>query len=428
MDRTVEYANRATRRPARTEGEMATSADVVVIGGGVNGASTAFHLASMGAGKVSLLERSALGAGATGKSGALVRMHYTNPHDAALAQASLPYFEQWSDRVGAGDPGFHPYGVVRLAPPRFDDRLRANVDMLRGLGVETSVISTDDLKAIDPGVYVGDVDCAAWEPRSGYADPSATAFGFAEGARQRGAEIHVGVEAIAIETDGERVTGVATNVGRVATDTVVLVAGAWSNRLLEPLGFDFGLQPNRVQIVILRRPAGAEAAHPVYIDGINNTWLRPEGDYGVLAGIGRDQLGIDPDLFDEGVDFDYIVDCRKRLAARRPALANAYMRGGWAGVIMMSPDGHAIIDELRGRMGDERQVANGRFARIPRLALRRRGSHRRRARIWRSAIGRLPVARRGGRRPSRPTADGRVASTQEERDDPAPRRRRPPGQ
>jgi sarcosine oxidase, subunit beta len=333
--------------PALAEGEMATSADVVVIGGGVNGASTAFHLASMGVGKVLLLERSALGAGATGKSGALVRMHYTNPHDAALAQASLPYFEQWGDLVGAGDPGFHPYGVVRLVPPRFDDRLRANVEMLRGLGVETSIISVDELKAIDPGVYVGDVDCAAWEPRSGYADPSATAFGFAEGARRRGAEIHVGVEAIAIETDGERVTGIVTNVGRIATETVVLVAGAWSNRLLEPLGLDFGLQPNRAQIVILRRPAGAEAAHPVYIDGINDTWLRPEGDYGVLAGIGRDQLGIDPDLFNEGVDFDYIVDVRKRLAARRPALANAYMRGGWAGVITMSPDGHAIIDELQ---------------------------------------------------------------------------------
>ncbi|HET7092295.1 MAG TPA: FAD-binding oxidoreductase, partial [Thermomicrobiales bacterium] len=227
------------------------------------------------------------------------------------------------------------------------DRLRANVEMLRGLGVETSVISVDDLKAIDPGVSVGDIDCAAWEPRSGYADPSATAFGFAEGARHRGAEIHVGVEAIAIETDGDRVVGVTTNIGRIATGAVVLVAGAWSSRLLEPLGFDFGLQPNRAQIVILRRPAGAEATHPVYIDGLNNTWLRPEGDYGVLAGIGRDQLGIDPDLFNEGVDFDYIVDVRKRLAARRPALANAYMRGGWAGVITMSPDGHAIIDELQ---------------------------------------------------------------------------------
>src|SRR5581483_6206072 len=111
-------------------GDMETTADVVVVGGGVNGASTAFHLASMGAGKVTLLERRFLGAGATGKSGALVRMHYTNPYDAALAQESLAYFHRWGDLVGAGDPGFVQTGVVRLVKPEHEPRLRANVAML----------------------------------------------------------------------------------------------------------------------------------------------------------------------------------------------------------------------------------------------------------------------------------------------------------
>jgi sarcosine oxidase subunit beta len=324
---------------------MSLSADVVVIGGGVNGASTAFHLAKRGV-KVTLLERSTLAGGATGKSGALVRMHYTNPYDSALAQQSLEYFQSWSDVVGPGDPGYRQVGVVRLVEPRFDDRLRANVEMLRGVGVNTSVISTDDLREIDPGVQTSDVTCAAWEPESGYADPAATAYGFAEAARGLGASVHEGVEATAIETDGERVTGVATPLGRIATETVVAVPGPWTNALLKPLGFDFGLQPNRVQITILRRTADDPNTHPVYIDGPNNTWLRPEGDYGTLCGIGRDQLGIDPDYYDEGVDFDYIADSRRRCAARRPALTNAFMRGGWAGVVTMSPDCHAIIDEL----------------------------------------------------------------------------------
>jgi glycine/D-amino acid oxidase-like deaminating enzyme len=122
---------------------MSLTADVVVIGGGVNGASTAFHLAKRGV-QVTLLERTTLAAGATGKSGALVRMHYTNPYDAALAQQSLPYFQHWPDVVGPGDPGYRQVGVVRLVAPKYDERLRANVAMLRGVGVNTSLISPDE--------------------------------------------------------------------------------------------------------------------------------------------------------------------------------------------------------------------------------------------------------------------------------------------
>ncbi|MDF3038897.1 MAG: dependent oxidoreductase [Thermomicrobiales bacterium] len=329
---------------------MSLSAEVVVIGGGVNGTSTAFHLAQRGV-RVTLLERASLAAGATGKSGALVRMHYTNPHDSALAQQSLAYFQHWGDLVGAGDPGYRQVGVARLVEPRFDERLRANVAMLQGLGVNTEVISPDDLRAIDPGVQTGDITCAAWEPESGYADPAATAYGFAEAARRLGADVHEGVEATSIEIDGDKVTGVVTPLGRIATETVVVAPGARASALLAPLGLDFGLMPNRVQIVIMRRTADDEPSHPVYIDGPNNTWLRPEGDFGTLCGIGRDQLGINPDRYSESVDADYIADARDRCAARRPALANSFMRGGWAGIITMSPDGHAIIDQLEPHQG-----------------------------------------------------------------------------
>jgi sarcosine oxidase subunit beta len=325
---------------------MATTANVVVIGGGVNGTSTAFHLAKAGVKGVTLLERTTLAAGATGKSGALVRMHYTNPHDGALAVQSLPYFLEWGDLVGAGNPRYVESGVVRIAPPRFDDRLKANVAMLQTVGADTRVISPEELREIDPDVYVGDITCAAWEPRSGYADPAATAFGFAAAARNHGAEVRVGVEATAIEIDGERVTGVQTSDGRVATDTVVLAGGAWSARLLAPLGLDFGLLTNRVQIVVVRRPPGQEATHPVYLDGFHNSWIRTEGEVGTLCGVSRDQYDVDPDFFDEGVDFDYATAARRAIAARRPGLDNAVMRGGWSGVITMSPDGHAIIDEL----------------------------------------------------------------------------------
>lgn len=324
---------------------MSLTADVVVIGGGVNGTSTAFHLAKRGA-KIVLLERTVLAGGATGKSGALVRMHYTNPHDAALAQQSLDYFRSWSDVVGPGNPDYRQTGAVRLVSPEFGDRLRANVEMLRGLGVNTRIIFPEELREIDPGVETSDITCAAWEPESGFAEPAATAYGFAAAARDLGASIHEGVEATAIETDGDRVTGVSTPLGRIATEMVVAAPGAWAPRLLQPLGLDYGLITKRDQISIMRRTAVDDRPFPVYLDGINDIWLRPEGEFGALCGVGIQNLGVNPDFFDESISVDYIADARQRSAARRPALATAFMRGGWAGVFMMSPDGHAIIDKL----------------------------------------------------------------------------------
>jgi sarcosine oxidase subunit beta len=170
-------------------------------------------------------------------------------------------------------------------------------------------------------------------------------YGFAGAAKAMGASILEGVEATAILIEGEKVVGVETPLGAIATETVVAVPGAYTNKLLNPLGLEYGLLTNRVQIAILRRTAD-DFSHPVYIDGPNGTWHRPEGEFGTLTGVFRDQLGVDPDYYDEGVDFDYIKDARDRCARRRPALANAFMRGGWAGIITMSPDSHAILDQL----------------------------------------------------------------------------------
>src|SRR3954447_9266708 len=117
---------------------MTATADAVVIGGGILGTATAFHLAKAGA-KVTLLERRFIGAGATGKSHSLVRMHYTNPHDAALALLSLPYFQRWDELVGAGDCGFVRTGVFRFAKANEEHKLRGNVAMLRELGIETTI-------------------------------------------------------------------------------------------------------------------------------------------------------------------------------------------------------------------------------------------------------------------------------------------------
>jgi sarcosine oxidase subunit beta len=323
------------------------TAGVVVIGGGVNGVSTAFQLAKRGVRDVVVLERRHLGSGATGKSGALVRCHYANVPESQLTHESLRIFRHWDDEVGAGTPGFTPAGFLQVVAPEHEDRLRQNVADQQAIGIDTRVVDRDELHEIEPFLFSDDLTVAAFEPQSGYADPNATLHGFARAARVLSARIFEETIATAIQTDGDRVAGVETTRGTIATEAVVLAAGSWANRLLLPLGIDLGLEPVRTQVVLFRWPPALEGrGHRVVIDTINHSWLRPEGAKSTLIGAERSVFNADPDTLDESVDGAVIPTSRQALAARFPVFANAVMRGGWSGTYMRSPDGHPIIDQV----------------------------------------------------------------------------------
>ena len=324
---------------------MKRTADVVVIGAGANGTSTAYHLAALGVRDVLVLERRHVAAGATGKSGSLVRMHYSNEAESRLAFESLKVFRDFETIVG-GRCGFRAIGFIQIVPPGYEAALARNVERQRRLGIDTRVVSRDALASLLPEARVEDVGAAAWEPHSGYADPNATAFAFAAAAARLGTTLLAHCPALRIVTDQGRVTGVDTPEGRVSAPAVVAVPGAWSTPLLTPLGLDFGLVPHRVQIAVFRWPAHFRGPHPVVIDAGHRSWLRPEGEASTLIGV---ELGVghaDPDAFDEGVDQEFVALARDKLAARFPAFGDAPMRGGWAGMIMMSPDGRPIIDRI----------------------------------------------------------------------------------
>ncbi|MFI5327174.1 MAG: NAD(P)/FAD-dependent oxidoreductase, partial [Candidatus Rokuibacteriota bacterium] len=286
---------------------MSPTADIVIIGGGANGTSTAFHLARMGATNVRLLERRHLAAGATGKSGALVRMHYTNEHESRLAIESLKIFREFSAIVG-GDCGFETPGFLQIVPPGYEAAMRRNLARQQRLGVDTREVSRDDVRELFPECRVDDIGAAAWEPGSGYADPSATAFAFAAAAQRLGVTIENGCHVTRILTEGGRVTGVETAGGRVEAPVVVLVPGAWGQPLLDPLGLDYGLQPFRIQVSLFRWPPALTRKHPVVIDAGQKAWIRPvDGNLSLIGVELGAAYGGDPDKLHEGVDEGYVA-------------------------------------------------------------------------------------------------------------------------
>ena len=310
------------------------------------GCSLAFHLAQLGA-EVTVFDQGAsVCAGMSSRSGALVRMHYSFAPEAALAWKSLAYFENWARMVG-GRCGFVRTGFAVVVAPDNADKLRANVAMLKSLGIETDLVDRDQLKKVEPAVRVDDVGLAAYEPRSGYADPVATTEAFAAAARKLGATFLLNTAIAALAINAGRATGVTDSSGKTHdADFVCLVTGPWTDTLLAPFGLKIGIKPERAQIAFFRKPATVR--HSIFIDTIAGSYFRPHGDGLTMAGLGA--LGpdapADPDSFKETNDEEFIEAVRSRLAERIPALKDATYVRGHAGIYDVTPDARAALGPI----------------------------------------------------------------------------------
>jgi sarcosine oxidase subunit beta len=238
---------------------MADGASVVVVGGGVMGCSIAFHLAERGV-DVLVLERGTVCSGMTARSGALVRMHYTNEPEARMALTGLGYFQNWKERVG-GWCGFTVTGAAILVGRGERERLERNVAMLRRVGV--SPPGASPRRPWPPSTPSWTWPGSRWppsSPSSGYADPVATTFAFASRAVDLGARGSARVAVRGLAVTGDRVIRVDTDDGRVGADAVVLACGPWVDRWPGRPGSSWASPPSAPRSPSSRRPGAAAAA------------------------------------------------------------------------------------------------------------------------------------------------------------------------
>ena len=326
---------------------MATRrADVVVVGGGVNGASIAMHLARMGAGRVLLLEKGHLAGGATGRSGAMVRQHYLHPVLVRMAVEASGVFRDFADAVG-GDPRFVRTGRLLLFSQRDADAARANVAMNVAEGANIRLVTLEEAAGLAPELDLEGVAVAAYEPDAGHADPIAATYAFAARARDYGAEVVTGCPVTAVATSGGRVAGVETPAGRVECDAVVAVTGPWVNQLAAPLGETLPVKPVRVQMVVLRRPPPLEGLSTMIIDHTSNTYLRVNAGSTTLTS-SMDEADhaevVNPDAYGLNADHDVIARFWGRADRRVPGFAAATPLGGYGSLYDLTPDGNPILD------------------------------------------------------------------------------------
>jgi sarcosine oxidase, subunit beta len=323
----------------------ATTADIVILGAGVIGASIAFHLAKRKAGRIVVIDKSHVGQGGSGRSSALIRMHYSYPPEVQLALASLHMFENWRDLVGE-DGDFRRTGFVRIVHPGETERLKQNVEMQRRLGVNVKLIDRVELKELEPDWTVDELELAAYEPDSGYGDGAGVANDFLTRARELGVTYLPKTEALEFLTESESICGVRTDHGEIAAPMVIAATGPWTQPMFKRTGIELPIETEYHQVAILKNAPGMKGGGCACIDSVSATYFRSDAHDKFLIGDFYGQRGADQDNFPQRASDEGLEEIIERASQRVPKLENAEVMRGVTGVYDMTPDSRPLLGEI----------------------------------------------------------------------------------
>ncbi|ALV32357.1 FAD-binding oxidoreductase [Streptomyces sp. CdTB01] len=320
---------------------MNTQASAVVIGGGVMGASIAYHLAAAGVRDVVLVERDELAAGSTSKAAGGVRAQFSDELNIQLGARSLEAFGRFEEEIGY-DIGLHRVGYLfLLSTPQEVASFERGVALQNSLGVPSRMIAPEEARRLSPLISTDGLLAAAFSPDDGHCTPEAVVHGYASAARALGVRVLRHTEVTGIELRGDRITAVATTLGRIATGTVICAAGAWSRAVGAMAGVDLPVVPLRRQIAVTEPLAEPRPGLPMTIDFTTSLYFHSEGP-GLLLGMSdpEERPGFATDTHDRWIPALYAA-----MERRAPALLDLRRTGGWAGLYEITPDHNALIGE-----------------------------------------------------------------------------------
>jgi sarcosine oxidase subunit beta len=313
----------------------------VIVGGGVIGASAAYHLAIRGVREVIVLDAAGRpGEGSTGRATGGFRAQFASSINVRLSLLARGKLLRFRDELGA-DPGYEPRGYLWMAATEAElARLRAARALQAREGLREAVeVSTADIARLNPAIDATGLVGGSFCPTDGFIRPLAILDGYLAAARRLGARVEWDAEVIALEGDGDRIAAVRTARERVEADAVVNAAGAWAGRLAALAGVQVPVSPLRRQILPTAPQGELPAAMPmtIFSDGFH---LRVRDERVLL--LWPDDAA---DGFDVAVDPAWVEAVAARARVRVPALAGVELdrAGAWAGLYEMSPDRHALL-------------------------------------------------------------------------------------
>lgn len=320
--------------------ELPERAAIVIVGGGVMGASTAYHLALRGERDVLLLEREPFfGQGATGKCAGGIRYQFSTEINVRLSQVSLPMLEAFEEEIGQPIDLQWPGYLFLLTNEAEVQKFRHNVAMQNRLGVATEWLSPDEVRRLVPQMQTTDVLAGTYHEGDGLADPNGVVGGYISGARRLGVRALTDVAVTAIRVEGGRITGVETDRGTVACEVVVNAAGPWAGLVSQMAGVPLPITPIRRQMLTTTPLPSLDPGFPFVIDFAHSLYFHKEGE-GLLTGMSNPH---EEPGFDERVDEEWELVHMEHAIERLPLLERAGLVAHWAGLYEVTPDAHPII-------------------------------------------------------------------------------------
>jgi sarcosine oxidase subunit beta len=318
-------------------------AAIVIVGGGVMGASTAYHLASRGQTDVLVLERGDLfGQGATGKCAGGIRHQFGSEINVQLSIHSIKMLEGFEDELGQPIALKFCGYLFLLTRPADVAEFQHNVALQHRLGVMTEWLSPEEVGSRLPLLDCSDALGGTYYARDGLTDPNSVVAGYVSGARRLGAKLLTSVEVTGFRFVGQRVVSVITSQGEVATDAVVNAAGPFAGGIGRLLGLELPITPLRRQMLVTTPLPEVPPDFPFVIDFATGLYFHREGT-GILTGQSNPT---ETPGFEESVDLEWEQRHLARAIRRMPLLEGAGLAHHWAGLYEMTPDAHPLIGSL----------------------------------------------------------------------------------
>lgn len=316
------------------------TADIVIIGGGVMGASAAYHLATRGMKNIVLLEKEQFfGTGATGRCAGGVRYQFSTEINVRLSLESLPMIERFKEEIGQ-DVNYRQCGYLLVATKETDaTTFRRNVEMQNRLGVQTQLLSGDEVRRRLPLMKFDDAIAGTFHHKDGIVDPNSVVAGYIREAQKLGVQALTRVEVTGIRVSGGEVEALETPQGIIETRSVLNAAGPWAGWIGEMAGVEIPIVPLRRQMFTTNTLKEIPEDFPFVIDFAQSLYFHPEGD-GLLIGMSNQN---EKPGFDQNVDEEFEMQNFEAALERLPLLEGASRASHWAGLYEVTPDAHPIF-------------------------------------------------------------------------------------